>query len=213
MFSILQTSTKSVNKRFMSEPQKTVSAAAMEAEWQEIQAAQQNPARFRPLYERYYEPIFRFVFRRTADSDLSADLCSQVFLKALQRLESYQFRGVPFSAWLFRIASNEVAQHYRQNSQKRTVSVEENTLGDVAEEMDIDGEIWQVEDLVNVLDTLKPAELELIELRFFEQRPFKVIAEILGITESNAKVKTYRILERLKKRLQGQKTKWNRDGR
>ncbi|MEL6972335.1 MAG: sigma-70 family RNA polymerase sigma factor, partial [Bacteroidota bacterium] len=121
--------------------------------------------------------------------------------------ESYQFRGVPFSAWLFRIASNEVAQHYRQNSQKRTVSVEENTLGDVAEEMDIDGEIWQVEDLVNVLDTLKPAELELIELRFFEQRPFKVIAEILGITESNAKVKTYRILERLKKRLQGQKTK------
>ncbi|MEL7251039.1 MAG: sigma-70 family RNA polymerase sigma factor, partial [Bacteroidota bacterium] len=174
----------------MSEPQKTVSAAAMEAEWQEIQAAQQNPARFRPLYERYYEPIFRFVFRRTADSDLSADLCSQVFLKALQRLESYQFRGVPFSAWLFRIASNEVAQHYRQNSQKRTVSVEENTLGDVAEEMDIDGEIWQVEDLVNVLDTLKPAELELIELRFFEQRPFKVIAEILGITESNAKVKT-----------------------
>ncbi|MEL6655489.1 MAG: sigma-70 family RNA polymerase sigma factor [Bacteroidota bacterium] len=191
----------------MSEPQKTVSAAAMEAEWQEIQAAQQNPARFRPLYERYYEPIFRFVFRRTADSDLSADLCSQVFLKALQRLESYQFRGVPFSAWLFRIASNEVAQHYRQNSQKRTVSVEENTLGDVAEEMDIDGEIWQVEDLVNVLDTLKPAELELIELRFFEQRPFKVIAEILGITESNAKVKTYRILERLKKRLQGQKTK------
>ena len=207
MFSILQTSTKSVNKRFMSEPQKTVSAAAMEAEWQEIQAAQQNPARFRPLYERYYEPIFRFVFRRTADSDLSADLCSQVFLKALQRLESYQFRGVPFSAWLFRIASNEVAQHYRQNSQKRTVSVEENTLGDVAEEMDIDGEIWQVEDLVNVLDTLKPAELELIELRFFEQRPFKVIAEILGITESNAKVKTYRILERLKKRLQGQKTK------
>ncbi|MEO0727304.1 MAG: sigma-70 family RNA polymerase sigma factor [Bacteroidota bacterium] len=191
----------------MSEPQKTVSAAAMEAEWQEIQAAQQNPARFRPLYERYYEPIFRFVFRRMADSDLSADLCSQVFLKALQRLESYQFRGVPFSAWLFRIASNEVAQHYRQNSQKRTVSVEENTLGDVAEEMDIDGEIWQVEDLVNVLDTLKPAELELIELRFFEQRPFKVIAEILGITESNAKVKTYRILERLKKRLQGQKTK------
>lgn len=191
----------------MSEPQKTVSAAAMEAEWREIQAAQQNPARFRPLYERYYEPIFRFVFRRTADRDLSADLCSQVFLKALQRLGGYQFRGVPFSAWLFRIASNEIAQHFRQNSQKRTVSVEENTLSDVAEEMELDGEFWQVEDLVSALDTLKPEELQLIELRFFEQRPFKVIAEILSITESNAKVKTYRILERLKKRMQGQKTK------
>lgn len=207
MFSILPTSTKSVNKRFMSEPQKTVSVAAMEAEWEEIQAAQQNPARFRPLYERYYEPIFRFVFRRTADSDLAADLCSQVFLKALQRLGSYQFRGVPFSAWLFRIASNEVAQHFRQNSQKRTVSVEENTLSDVAEEMELEDEIWQVEELVHALDTLKPTDLSLIELRFFEQRPFKEIAEILDITESNAKVKTYRILERLRKWMKGQKTK------
>jgi len=191
----------------MSEPQKTVSVAAMEAEWQEIQAAQQNPARFRPLYERYYESIFRFIFRRTADGDLAADICSQVFLKALQRLGGYQFRGVPFSAWLFRIASNEVAQHFRQNSQKRTVSVEENTLSEVAEEMEIEGELWEVEDLVQALDTLKPDELTLIELRFFEQRPFKEVAEIMGITESNAKVKTYRILERLKKRMQGQKTK------
>ena len=207
MFSILQISTKSVNKRFMSEPQKTVSVAAMEAEWQEIQAAQQNPARFRPLYERYYESIFRFIFRRTADGDLAADICSQVFLKALQRVGGYQFRGVPFSAWLFRIASNEVAQHFRQNSQKRTVSVEENTLSEVAEEMEIEGELWEVEDLVQALDTLKPDELTLIELRFFEQRPFKEVAEIMGITESNAKVKTYRILERLKKRMQGQKTK------
>lgn len=207
MFSILQISTKSVNKRFMSEPQKTVSVAAMEAEWQEIQAAQQNPARFRPLYERYYESIFRFIFRRTADGDLAADICSQVFLKALQRLGGYQFRGVPFSAWLFRIASNEVAQHFRQNSQKRTVSVEENTLSEVAEEMEVEGELWEVEDLVQALDTLKPDELTLIELRFFEQRPFKEVAEIMGITESNAKVKTYRILERLKKRMQGQKTK------
>ena len=191
----------------MTEPQKTVSAAAMEAEWQEIQAAQQNPARFRPLYERYYEPIFRFVFRRTTDSDLSADLCSQVFLKALQRLGAYQFRGVPFSAWLFRIASNEVAQHFRQNSQKRTVSVEENTLSEVADEMELESDLWQVEDLVSALDTLKPDELTLIELRFFEQRPFKEVAGILAITESNAKVKTYRILERLRKRMKGQKTK------
>lgn len=191
----------------MSEPQKTVSVAAMEAEWEEIQAAQQNPARFRPLYERYYEPIFRFVFRRTADSDLTADLCSQVFLKALQRLGAYQYRGVPFSAWLFRIASNEVAQHFRQNSQKRTVSVEENTLSEVAEEMELEGEVWQLEELVEALDTLKPADLMLIELRFFEQRPFKEIAEILDITESNAKVKTYRILERLRKWMKGQKTK------
>ena len=55
--------------------------------------------------------------------------------------------------------------------------------------------------LIQLLDDLKETDLQLIELRFFEQRPFKEIAEILDITESNAKVKTYRILERLKKKL------------
>ncbi|WP_245569336.1 RNA polymerase sigma factor [Lewinella cohaerens] len=215
MFSILQTSsvalrrdnTKTVNNRFMTEPQKTVSASAMEAEWLEIQAAQANPARFRPLYERYFEPIYRFVYRRTSNADLSADLSSQVFLKALQRLGGYEYRGVPFSAWLFRIASNEIAQHFRDSRNKRTVSVEDHTLGEVAEEMELDEDLWQVEDLIGALDQLKPSDVEIIELRFFEQRPFKEVAEILGITESNAKVKTYRILERLKKRLKTSQTK------
>ena len=215
MFSILQTSsvalrrdnTKTVNNRFMTEPQKTVSAAAMEAECLEVQAAQANPARFRPLYERYYEPIYRFVYRRTSDSDLSADLSSQVFLKALQRLSGYEYRGVPFSAWLFRIASNEVAQHFRDSRNQRTVSVEDHTLIEVAEEMELDEDLWQVDDLIGAMDLLKPSDIEVIELRFFEQRPFKEVAEILGITESNAKVKTYRILERLKKHLSTSQTK------
>lgn len=183
----------------MTEPRRKVSAAAMEAEWQEIQAAQRNPAHFRPLYQRYYEPIFRFLYRRTANEDLSGDLCSQVFLKALQRIDRYQFKGVPFSAWLFRIASNELAQHYRSVKSRRTVSVTEESLGDVAEEMEVEDSLWQIPDMVSALNQLRPDDLTLIELRFFEQRPFKEIADILNITESNAKVRTYRILERMKK--------------
>ena len=68
----------------------TMTNAEMEAEWQQVQAAQRNPAQFRPLYNRYYEPIFRFVFRRCADESLTADLCSQVFLKAMQQLKKYR---------------------------------------------------------------------------------------------------------------------------
>ncbi|MEM1215919.1 MAG: sigma-70 family RNA polymerase sigma factor [Bacteroidota bacterium] len=190
----------------MADPQKTVSAAAMQAEWQEIQAAQQNPARFQPLYQRYYDPIFRFIFRRTADMDLAEDVCSQVFLKAMQQLHKYQFRGVPFSAWLFRIASNEVAQHFRTVKNKRTVSVTEGSLADVAEEMDLNDSGFDVQEMVQALDQLKIDDITLIEMRFFEQRPFKEIAEILDITESNAKVRTYRILERLRKKMIAQKT-------
>lgn len=190
-----------VNERGMDIQKKTVSAERMQEEWLEIQAAQRDPALFRPLYTRYYEPVFRFVFRRTADEELTADICSQVFLKAIQRLSEYSFRGVPFSAWLFRIASNEVAQFYRHQQKNRVVSAEESQIGDMAEEIESeDNEALRAQLLV-ALDELKPGDMELIEMRFFEQRSFKEIADITGMTESNAKVKTYRILERLKKRL------------
>ena len=143
--------------------------------------------------------IFQFIYNRTQDEAQSDDLCSQVFLKAMQRLGDYTFRGVPFSAWLYRIASNEVAQWYRQCKKLRVVSVEDSNLASMFEEiMDDDLEKFRPY-LIPALDELKEADMEIIEMRFFEQRPFKEIAEVLNITESNAKVRTYRVLERLKK--------------
>lgn len=201
MFSNLQINRTLVKNARMSVSKKTVSMDAMQEEWQEIQAAQKDPALFRPLYNRYFDPIFRFIFRRTNDEALTADLCSLVFLKAMQRLEGYHFKGVPFSAWLYRIASNEVAQHYRQVKKNRVVSIEETNISEMFDEMDEPENEEERQRLIEVLDTLKPKDLQLIEMRFFEQRPFKEIADIVGITESNAKVKTYRILERLKKKL------------
>lgn len=180
----------------------SISQDTINQEWSEIKAAQSNRAYFRPLYDRYYENVFRFILRRTADEMLSADLCSQVFLKAMENLNRYEFKGVPFSAWLFRIASNEVAQHFRNAQKSRVVSVDDQTLGDVEEEIEED--TWEVDrqSLISALEYLKESDMQLIEMRFFEQRPFKEVAEILGITENNAKVKTYRILQRMKKRLQ-----------
>ncbi|HMN90658.1 MAG TPA: sigma-70 family RNA polymerase sigma factor [Saprospiraceae bacterium] len=180
---------------------RAVSEEAVLEEWSEIQAAQSDPAMFRPLYDRYFEAIFRFVQRRTADEELSADLCSQIFLKAMQKLHTYNFRGLPFSSWLFKIAANEVSQHYRQQQKNRMVSMEDNDLSDMIEEMEESDDALHRANLVKVLDSLDEKDLQLIEMRFFEQRPFKEIAEIMGITESNAKVKTYRILERLRTKL------------
>ncbi len=201
MFSNLQINRTLVKNESMRVFKRAVSEEAVLAEWQEIQAAQRNPAMFRPLYDRYYESIFRFVFRRTADEELTGDLCAQVFLKALQKLESYQYKGVPFSSWLFRIASNEVAQYYRQHQKTRVICVEDADLSNMMGEMQEDRDETHLNNLTKVLDTLEDKDLQLIEMRFFEQRPFKEIADILGMTESNAKVKTYRILERLKIKL------------
>jgi RNA polymerase sigma-70 factor (ECF subfamily) len=202
MFSILLTSSRILaNTTGMDAQRKTVSAERMQEEWLEIQAAQGDPAMFRPLYARYYEMVFRFIYRRTASEELTADICSQVFLKAMQRLGDYSFKGVPFSAWLFRIASNEVAQHFRQQQKNRVLSIEETQIGDMADEIDEDDNEALRAALLLALDDLKEGDMELIEMRFFEQRSFKEIADITGMTESNAKVKTYRILERLKKKL------------
>ncbi len=178
---------------------RTISTDKINQEWLEIQAAQKNPARFGVLYNRYYEPIFRYIYRRCLEEDVTADICSQVFLKAMQKINKYQFKGVPFSAWLYRIASNEISQHYRNQKKTRTVAIEDSNIGDMFEEMEINELEPYKEKLLAALDNLTPKDLQLIEMRFFEQRPFKEIAEILEITESNAKVKTYRLLNRMKK--------------
>jgi len=183
----------------MKSSHRTVSAEAMEAEWEEIQAAQVNPAAFRPLYTRYYESIFRYIYKRTTEESLSADLCSQVFIKAMQKIGGYSFQGVPFSAWLFRIASNEVAQHYRSTQKVRVISVEDTNLSNMMDEMEENVLDNHRPHLLQALEELRPRDLEIVEMRFFEKRPFAEIAHILEITESNAKVRTYRVLERLKK--------------
>lgn len=201
MFSKLQLSRSDIKNVGMSMSKKSVSVEHMQEEWLEVQAAQRDPARFRPLYNRYYEPIFRFIFRRTNQEELTADICSQVFLKALQRLKSYSYKGVPFSAWLYRIASNEVAQHYRATQKNRVVSIEDSSFSDMIDELDEQNTEGLRQQLLATLDTLKDGDLQLIELRFFEQRSFREVAEITGITENNAKVRTYRILERMKKKL------------
>jgi len=180
--------------------QRTVSHEAIETEWSEIQAAQATPALFRPLYNRYFEPIFHFIYKRTLDESLTSDLCSQVFLKAMQRLGGYTFRGVPFSAWLFRIASNEVAQYYRHSNKRRVVALEDSFITGILDDKDESDCRDRYRDaMIVALDDLPEHDLQIIEMRFFEQRPFKEIACLLDITESNAKVRTYRVLERIKK--------------
>ncbi len=178
----------------------SVSEEQIQAEWQEIRAAQRDRMYFKPLYERYFEPIYRYLFKRTADNELTNDLCQQVFLKAMQKLDSYTFKGVPFSAWLYRIAANELAMYYRKNQRQRVVSIELTDFLQLREEIQpLSDETDPREALIYALDQLKESDLEIVELRFFEHRPFREIADMLDITESNAKVRTYRALDRLKK--------------
>jgi len=166
-----------------------------------IEEARRNPARFGILYEKYYRQIFVFIFRRTGDEDIAGDIVSDAFLKAMTALPKYESKGLPFSSWLFRIALNEVNMYYRKTARERVISLDQTNIIEMIAET---GEKETEENrqmVVNLLSSLSPEDMYFIELRFFEKRAFAEIGEILGMTENNAKVRTYRILDKLKKLL------------
>jgi RNA polymerase sigma-70 factor, ECF subfamily len=181
--------------REKSEPQKE-----LKTEEALIVESQADPEAFRPLYEKYFKRIFRFVLHRVEDKQTAADLTSQVFLKALLHLKRFKFRGLPFSAWLFRIALNECNDYFRKSNRYRIVTIEDNTIESLYEELTVNTREEDLrEQLPSILRKLSVEELQLIELRFFEQRPFKEVANIIGVSETYAKVKVYRILQKMKK--------------
>ena len=175
------------------------SPSQMATEQAVVEAAKKDPARFAALYDKYYEQIFRFIYQRVDDKEQAFDATQQTFLKALNNLHKYEFRGVPFASWLYRIASSEVNNLFRAEKAQRTVNIESANVHSIIEEIQ-ESRIDQYHDkIVDIISGLPEEELQLIEMRFFEKRAFKEIGEILDMTENNAKVKTYRILDKLKK--------------
>ena len=169
-------------------------------EYEILDRSKRDPKAFGELYEKYFDRIFNFIYRQTDDEELTADLSSQTFLNALRNVNNFEYRGVPVSAWFYRIASNEVNKHYRKVKRDKVFSIEEAKVREIVEQGD-DG--WDEELVKRLLEYLKdlPTEmLEVLELRFFEDKDFNEIAFILNITESGAKMRTYRALDRLRKK-------------
>lgn len=168
-----------------------------ELEW--IQQAKQNPERFAPLYKKYHEQIFRYVYQRMDDEDMAFDVTSQVFMKAIKNIHKYEYRGVPFASWLYRIAKSELYQAFRDEKARRTVNIDGIHLSNFIEEFEHDETENNRKKLLHCIAKLNEQDMQLIELRYFERRSFKEIGEILEITENNAKVKSFRALGKLKK--------------
>ena len=97
-------------------------------EYEVLDRSKKDPRVFGILYEKYFDRIFNFIYRQTEDEELTADLCSQTFLIALNNVGKYEFRGVPVSAWLYKISSNEVNKHYRKHKNTKVFSIEESLI-------------------------------------------------------------------------------------
>lgn len=164
----------------------------------QIHAAQENPEKFGVLYEKYFDKIFHCVYHRMDNLEESQDLTQQVFIKALKNLGSFKSKGVPFASWLYRIAINEVHQYYRDSKKIITVNIESNRVYDIIDTLEEDSLEMYHDQLIKEIGYLQEEEIQLLQLRFFEKHSFKEIGHIISITENNAKVKTYRLLDKLK---------------
>jgi len=170
-----------------------------------VEKAKKDPEVFGKLYERYYSQIFGYILKRVANLDIAQDVCSETFLKALKNLWKFHWKGISFSFWLYKIANNEIANHFRKNKY-RLIS-----LGKVPEPISISNpeleyieaqeELKKHEDFLKIQGKISRLEIkyqEVIALRFFEKLKIKEIAEIVEKKEGTVKSLLHRGLEKLK---------------
>lgn len=159
-----------------------------------VEAAKADPARFAELYDRHVDRIYAFAVRRTSDRATAEDITSEVFEKALAQLRQFEWRGAPFAAWLFRIAANAIADHWRKKGRP-----EAEELPDAHETDDIERRVA----LAQLVERLPDAQRQVIEMRFGEDRSTREIAAALGRSEGAVKQLQLRALERLRKEMSG----------
>ncbi len=158
-----------------------------------------NREAFGVLYDRYLDKIYRFIYYKTFSKERAEDLTSDVFHKALTKIDSFASDKGNFSAWLYRIARNSVIDHYR--TQKSDVPLED--VFDVgvddrtAEVLDAQADLQKV---VTYLSTLSAKQREIITLRVWEEKSYREIAEILGGTEDSVKMAFSRSIRELRER-------------
>ncbi len=159
-----------------------------------VEAAQKDPSRFGELYENNFERVYAFIARRVRDRDVVEDLTSDVFHKALTNLGRFEWRGVPFAAWLFRIAANVIADRSSRAAK------ELSSIDDPAEPTSDAGpeEIENRAQLFRLVDRLPADQRRAIVMRFAEQKSIREIAHELERTEGAVKQLQFRGLQTLR---------------
>ena len=170
-----------------------------------IEAAQKDPARFAELYEINFERVYAYIVKRVHDRAETEDLTSEVFHQALANLKRFEWRGIPFAAWLFRIAANLISD--RWHSSGREVS-DDSAIGSaqVESRKTSPTEIEEVErraTLYRLVDTLPAEQARVVVLRFVEEKSIKEVAREISKTEGAVKQLQFRALSSLRARMEG----------
>ncbi len=161
-----------------------------------VERARTDPAAFSTLYRMYVDRIYNYVYQRTGSHADAEDLTARTFLKALVHLEAFEFRGVPFSAWLYRIAHNAVVNWYRDQHRHRVVSLDALIVSTREADRLEDWTQAREEERVlqSVLRRLPQERQQLLVLKFSEGLTNAEIGRIMGRTEGAIKSLYHRTL-------------------
>jgi RNA polymerase sigma-70 factor (ECF subfamily) len=160
-----------------------------------VEAAQKDPNRFGQLYERNFERVYAFIARRVRNRQEAEDLTSEVFRQALANLGRFEWRGIPFVAWLFRIAANAVTDGWQRGTKESADPIPESPADRAWEDIERSALLFQL------LDRLPPDQRRVIIKRFVEQRSIREIAQELRRSEGAIKQLQFRALENLRERM------------
>src|SRR5215471_792391 len=167
-----------------------------------IEAAKRDPARFAELYEHNFNRVYGYIARRVRDRATAEDLTADVFHDALKKLDSFEWRGLPFGAWLIRIAANAIIDKAKRAAREQevlTANVKEMPDSDPCAGFDASlEEIENRDRLSRLLDALPADQKRVIKLRFVEEKSIRDIARELGRTEGAIKQLQFRGLQSLR---------------
>lgn len=173
-----------------------------------IARAAEDPDAFGVLYERYATRIYNYIYYRTGNHHDAEDLTARTFQRALNHIGRYHQRGAPFSAWLYRIAHNLVANWYRDHSRRQLVALDEveclqvSHSGDEASESTAEDDARQR--LLAVIRRLPADRQQVLILKFVERLPNAEIGRIMGRSEGAIKALYHRTLEALRDALEAE---------
>jgi RNA polymerase sigma-70 factor, ECF subfamily len=161
-----------------------------------IEAAQADPRRFTELYEDNFERVYAFVVGRVGDRSEAQDLTSEVFHQALKNLKRFEWRGVPFAAWLYKIASNAIADRAQRLAREQALPAPDPPPPEETYE--------QTERLARLFRTMKDLpndQRRVVEMRFAEEKSIREIAAELRRSEGAVKQLQFRALQSLRERM------------
>ena len=151
---------------------------------------------FSELYRRHVNKIYYYIYSRVQNSADAEDLTSQTFITSLETRHNLRDEQ-KFTPWLYSIARNKTNDHFRRNSRRSELPLEDELFTNKAKTQEAMLNLERMIDLERILASLKPIEQEYLRLRLIAELPFAEIAQVLNMSESSLKKSYYRLLERL----------------